>query len=157
MTDAILKFQDDSGQHTFLSNFYPSPIQAVLGNRFDDIIIYPTVEHYFQAQKSLDIVYQKSVAEAASPGKAKRLGRKVTLRPDWETVKYDVMRVGVSAKFYEGTELAQMLLDTGDAYLVEGNTWGDKVWGKVDGQGSNWLGIILMARRAELRYWQTKD
>ena len=57
----------------------------------------------------------------------------------------------VRAKFRQNTELADKLLATGDAYLEEGNTWGDRVWGTVNGSGANRLGVILMQIRAEIK------
>jgi predicted NAD-dependent protein-ADP-ribosyltransferase YbiA (DUF1768 family) len=56
----------------------------------------------------------------------------------------------VRQKFSKDPVLRQRLLDTGDQDLVEGNTWGDTFWGVCRGQGSNWLGRILMDVRAEL-------
>jgi hypothetical protein len=86
-----------------------------------------------------------------SPGDAKRLGRKVFLRPDWEQVKRQVMADIVEAKFTQKEDLREKLLATGDAYLEEGNDWGDRIWGTVNGQGANMLGIILMETRKKLR------
>lgn len=57
----------------------------------------------------------------------------------------------VREKFTQNTELADKLLATGDAYLEEGNTWGDRIWGTVNGSGANRLGVILMQIRAELK------
>lgn len=84
---------------------------------------------------------------------SKRLGRKVDLRTDWDLVKLDVMRRVVRAKFEQHPNLAQYLIDTGDAELIEGNTWHDVYWGvdlKTD-EGENHLGKILMALRQEFR------
>ena len=67
------------GEFEFLSNFFPSPI------RFEGMV-YPTVEHAFQAAKTMDMAKRKMIAGLPSPGQAKREGRKVTLRPDWEEV-----------------------------------------------------------------------
>ena len=64
-----------------------------------------------------------------TPRLAKWLGRKVPLRPDWELVKYDVMYEVCMAKFTQNPDLLSKLLSTGDAELIEGNTWGDRVWG----------------------------
>jgi predicted NAD-dependent protein-ADP-ribosyltransferase YbiA (DUF1768 family) len=66
-------------------------------------------------------------------------------------VKVDVMRDLIAQKFAVGSELADRLLATGDQELVEGNTWGDTFWGVCDGVGENWLGRLLMERRAALR------
>jgi len=136
-----------AGPYVFLSNFYPAPIPCA-----DTFAA--TVEHAFQAYKTGDRAQQAYVLAAPTPSEAKRRGRAVTLRPDWEAVKLQVMRFCLDYKFLAQTELAEKLLATGDEWLLEGNTWGDTFWG-VDAQrnysGDNWLGLLLMARRAELR------
>lgn len=81
----------------------------------------------------------------------KRLGRRVKLRPDWESIKDQVMYEVCKAKFSQNTDLRDKLVATGDAELVEGNTWGDKIWGICNGQGENRLGKILMKVRTELQ------
>ena len=82
---------------------------------------------------------------------AKRMGRRVELRVDWETVKERIMYEICLAKFTQHSELAQKLLKTGTKYLVEGNYWGDTEWGVCNGKGKNKLGKILMRVREELR------
>ena len=142
--------------HAFLSNFYPSPIEH-------EGYWYDTVEHLFQASKTVTFTDHHVVRLATSPGKAKRLGRSLPLRDDWENVKADVMRIGLQLKFAPGGDMAARLLATGDRELVEGNTWGDEVWGKtfrnVDGllgwHGENLLGRLLMERRDQLRFGST--
>src|SRR5579859_3535441 len=135
------------GPHFFLSNFSESRI-VFEGDS------YPTVEHAFQAAKTFDPAQRAAVREAATPAAAKRLGRGVTLRPDWEQVKLGLMHELLRQKFSR-PDLRQALLDTGEAELVEGNTWGDRQRGcvLVKGKwiGSNHLGRLLMQVRAELR------
>ena len=135
--------QQFRGEHAFLSNFY---LCSVLYNG----ITFTNTEAAFQAQKTTDPEQQKAFADL-SPAKAKSAGRRVTLRADWENVKFQIMYEVCRAKFTQHPELAKMLLDTGDALLVEGNHWGDKVWGQVKGEGQNRLGQILMRIRNELR------
>lgn len=137
----ILEF---SGKWRFLSNFYASPV------RYEGIE-YTTVEHAFQAAKTLDHAQRRTVAAEATPGRAKRAGKRVPLREDWETVKFGVMRILVTLKFTTNPELAKKLLETGDRHLEEGNTWGDTIWGVCRGEGQNNLGKILMAVRSEIR------
>ena len=126
-----------TGDYDFLSNFHPSPIEV-------DGVVYPTVEHAFQAAKTFDRTEKQSVAEAATPGLAKRIGRKVRLRPDWEQVKIGIMEDLVRLKFTTHADLREKLLATGDAQLVEGNTWNDRFWGVCRGQGRNELGQSTM-------------
>lgn len=110
-----------------------------------------TVEHAFQLAKTLDAEARKAIANAPTPGAAKRLGRAVVLRPGWEEAKRAVMAALLLQKFTRHADLAKALLLTGDAELVEGNTWGDTFWGVCAGQGHNELGRQLMAVRSLLR------
>jgi ribA/ribD-fused uncharacterized protein len=133
------------GDYRFLSNFYPA--ETV----FEDLT-YPTSEHAYQAAKSLDPAERQKIALAATPAEAKRLGRAVSpLRSDWETAKFDVMERCLRDKFTRHADLREKLIATGNAELIEGNTWNDRVWGVYQGQGENHLGRILMKVRAELR------
>ncbi len=143
----IIEFEDE---YAFLSNFYPSTFTH-------DGIEYPTVEHFFQAAKTLDIAEKKAIAAAATPGKAKRMGRMVRLRPDWEIIKADVMKLGLQLKFKDPS-LAAKLIETGDEELIEGNWWHDNTWGSCycvkcsRTPGRNLLGMLLMELRKELIY-----
>ncbi len=130
------------GEHAFLSNFFPCEVAR-------DGILYPTVEHAFQAAKTNDTFDKMQIAIAETPGRAKRLGRKVTLRPDWEEIKLAVMEDCLREKFCGGSELRAKLVATGDEELVEGNWWNDTFWGVCNGKGENHLGKLLMKLRAE--------
>lgn len=138
------------GQYAFLSNFHTSKIDTAYG-------CFLSAEHLFQAAKTSSLDEKEKIRLAASPGRAKRLGRKVALRPKWEHVKPDIMLAVVQAKFNQNPYLAEKLLDTGDAELIEGNNWHDNEWGNCncpkcqDVLGDNLLGITLMQVRAELR------
>lgn len=136
------------GSRRFLSNFFPAEVEY--GG-----VVYPTVEHAFQAAKTDIEDEREEIRTASTPGEAKRLGRKVTLRADWEKVKESVMEDLVRQKFTRHRPLAAELLDTGDAQLIEGNAWGDTTWGMVEKggkwSGKNLLGRILMRVREELR------
>lgn len=114
---------------------------------------WPTTEHYFQAQKFVGTEHEDKIRGAASPKNAATMGRerKRPLRADWELVKDGVMRRAVRAKFEQHEEIRQILLDTGDAEIIE-NAPGDYYWGiGTRGDGKNMLGIILMEVREELR------
>jgi ribA/ribD-fused uncharacterized protein len=132
-----------SGDHAFLSNFYPAPAPY-------EGIVFPTSEHAFQAAKTLDMAERRRLANLATPAQAKRAGRRVVLRSDWQQVKIAIMTAIVRAKFQHNPELAQKLAATADAELVEGNRHHDRFWGVCGGVGQNWLGRILMQVRAEL-------
>lgn len=133
----ILSFRDE---YFFLSNFYPVEIKL-------DGIVYPNAEAAFQAQKTMDVEEHRKFSMLKNPVQAKRLGRKVKLRDDWEEVKLDIMTEVVSQKFLQHPHLIEMLLQTGDEELVEGNKWGDRFWGVCKGKGENHLGKILMKIR----------
>lgn len=137
----ITSFQ---GEYRFLSNFYPSMVVF-------EGITYPTAEHAYQSAKTTDLTERRRIASLPTPADAKRAGRALKYRSDWETVKFEVMAVCVRDKFARNPELRAKLLATGNLYLEEGNTWGDTIWGTVNGQGENRLGKILMQVRAELR------
>ena len=133
------------GPYRFLSNFYKCVIDY-------EGLIYPSVEHAYQAVKTLDLITERiRIRDAETPGQAKRRGRTVKLRQEWDDIKVDVMRTLLRLKFSH-PNLRQKLLDTGYAYLQEGNYWHDTFWG-VDlrtGQGQNMLGKLLMELRSEL-------
>lgn len=133
----ISSFRDE---YFFLSNFYPVEIKL-------DGIVYPNAETAFQAQKTLDVEERRKFSMLKNPVQAKRLGRKVKLRDDWEEVKLDIMTEVVSQKFLQHPHLIEMLLQTGDEELIEGNKWGDRFWGVCKGKGKNHLGKILMKIR----------
>lgn len=165
--DPILEF---SGDYRWLSNFHDFIID--LGGR-----MFASSEHAYQATKTLDPVWQKDIQQARSPGSAKRLGAECPLRPGWDDIKVDMMRLVLAAKFPErDTALTPKLLATGNRVLVEGNNWndtfwgacwvplwrvrlGEKSWAHAEHEdrttdylaGDNRLGCLLMERRTELR------
>ena len=140
MSKPIQRF---SGKNAFLSNFEPCGVYV-------DGMLYTSVEHAFQASKTFDIREREFIAHTESPNEAKKLGRKVKLREDWESVKGQIMLDLLRQKF-KYTRLRDLLLATGDAELIEGNTWGDKFWGVCNGEGKNMLGKFLMQVRTEIR------
>lgn len=134
---------DDYGE---FSNFAPFPIRL-------DGKLWPTSEHYFQAQKFDDAAYRERIRGTSSPWDAAKLGRdrKVKLRRDWESVKVGIMHQALVAKFAQHDALRTLLLGTGDATLVE-HTENDAYWGDGgNGRGRNMLGQLLMRVRSELR------
>ncbi len=141
-TQAITKFE---GKYEFLSNFSMATVIM-------DGVQYPTVEHAYQAAKTLDPNQRAYINKAKFAGLAKRRGRNVRIRDDWEDVKIEIMYNLLKKKFTIWPWLKKMLLDTGDVYLEEGNTWNDTVWGVCRGEGLNILGILLMLVREECRH-----
>lgn len=135
------------------SNFSPHPIEI-------EGVSWPTVEHYYQAQKfvgSVDEAIIPSIHTAPSPEKAAALGRStcVQLRPDWELVKIDIMQAAVRQKFLTHASIRKVLLVTGDEILVE-NSPTDYFWGcGADYTGQNHLGKVLMSVREEIRQIQS--
>jgi hypothetical protein len=136
----IDKFSKESC-YDFLSNFYPSTI-------YIDGVSYSSVEHAYQAHKTLDISSRDIIRSAKTSAEAKKLGRCLMLRPDWENVKLDLMRSFIKQKF-ENPFLRPRLLETGDVTLV--NTCNDIYFGVRKGVGQNWLGKLLMEERNRIR------
>jgi len=127
------------GKFRFLSNFYPSEVEY-------EGVKFPTVEHAFQAAKSLDAKTRRKFVSLETPGDAKRYGNDITLRNDWEAVKVPIMEQLLRQKFKDG-DLKKRLAATGTQELIEGNTWNDRFWGVCDGVGQNNLGKLLMKIR----------
>ena len=139
-------FYRATGPYGPFSNFSPHPVE--LKGR-----LWPTTEHYFQAQKFAGTEHEETVRLAKSPGRAARMGRsrQRPLRAEWESVKDDVMREALLAKFTQHAVLRALLLSTGDAVLVE-QTTNDRYWADGgDGSGRNRLGQLLMELRDQLR------
>lgn len=143
MTPKITRF---TGEHRFLSNFWPAEVN-LQGEA------YPSVEHAYQAAKAVDSSERKQFQNVKmTAGQAKRAGRALSARKNWNAVKGVIMGGGlVAQKFCMHEDLAQRLLATGDAVLKEGNTWGDTYWGVCEGEGQNHLGRILMGVRQGIR------
>lgn len=152
-------------EYDFLSNFYICDTDF-FGNNL------PSVEHFFQLLKGTSEAYlvvalrkvlpEKTIDQSnfvevycsLEPAQAKKFGRLVRLRPDWDQVKDRIMANGVMAKFRNNLDLRDKLIKTGNIPLVEGNWWHDNYWGDcrcykcVNIPGRNMLGTILMATRA---------
>lgn len=138
--DRITSF---TGKHRFLSNFYTCSV-------YYGGILYNSSEAAYQAQKSTDPEVRKHFAKMTARD-AKRHGKRIKLRDNWEAVKRDIMFAVLKKKFLGNTYLLNMLLSTGDAYLEEGNNWGDRYWGVCKGKGENILGTLLMKLREQAK------
>ncbi len=142
----MIRFYRATGRYGPFSNFSAHPVRV-------EGLEWPTSEHYFQGMKFPGTPHAEEVRLAKTPARAAAIGRQRSrpLRPDWEDVKDDVMRVAVRAKFSQHDELRELLLSTGDEEIVE-HTTNDAYWADGgDGSGLNMLGKILMEVRAELR------
>lgn len=133
------------GEYRWLSNF--SKVSVVLNG-----MSYPTTEHAYMSEKSEDLDWKEFCSDPTnSPGDVKREGKKIKLVDDWNTKKFQVMREVLEQKFKQ-QPYKNLLRATGDEFIQEGNTWGDKVWG-VDlktGEGENHLGKMIMEIRSKL-------
>ena len=145
--EKITSFRD---QYRFLSNFHQNPVTL-------DGLTYPNGEAAFQAQKCGNDEDKLKYTTTRNPVRAKQMGKKEHIDiAAWNARSYDVMLAVVRAKFADPV-LAQMLLDTGDAIIEEGNTWHDNIWGRCTCErcaakpSRNQLGRILMLVRDELR------
>ena len=134
---------DFKGSYFFLSNFYTKKLVW----RGED---YNGAEYAYQANKASNKEDARQIINAYTPTEAKKLGRRVNMRPHFEEQKDQTMLSIVRAKFSDPS-LGQLLLATGKAELIEGNWWNDTYWGVYKGKGKNRLGKILMQVRKELR------
>lgn len=157
----ILFYRRDRAEYGFLSHFHPCAL-ALDGEDW------PSVEHYYQAQKSDDPAYRAAIRAAVHPGHVKRLSTAPHLpkrfskgswfkkhglapRPDWDAIKLAIMTRADQAKYDQNPDLAALLLATGTADLVEDST-SDRFWGiGPDGLGANHAGRLLMAIRDALQ------
>lgn len=142
----VKKIVSFSRQYEFLSNFYLAEIE-VKGHSF------PSTEHAYQAFKTLIPEEFHKVRLASrngrfSPAESKSLGKRVTMRPDWDSIKIQVMKDICAAKFAQHDDLAAKLIKTYPAELIEGNWWNDTFWGVCNGVGDNNLGKVLMEIRS---------
>ena len=137
-----MSIESFSGRYRFLSNFYPSPVTY-------DNKLYPTVEHAYQAAKTVDTIVREHIRNLPTPAQAKQFAKKkITVRQSWGFEKQNIMRDLVIQKFRTHRDLLEKLLATGSEELIEGNTWGDQYWGECPvGEGKNNLGKILMEAR----------
>jgi len=138
------------GENAFLSNYHPTVVEYE-GEK------YSTVEHAYQAAKTLELDLRRQIQHADTPGKAKELGQKVPLRHGWqEGLKFDVMRELLHQKF-QIEKYKDRLLATENRYLEEGNWWHDNIFGNCtcikceNVHGENMLGKLLMEVRTKLQ------
>lgn len=138
MIEPITEFQNE---FRFLSNFWPA-----LGK---------TVEHFFQAEKTLDPQWKARILRAPTPSAAKVAGRAAPLRENWDEIKIPTMK-GLLQKKFADKELALDLMLTDPRELIEGNWWHDNFWGNClcarcnHIEGENHLGKLLMEVRDEI-------
>jgi ribA/ribD-fused uncharacterized protein len=141
-----IEFNSKSASYSELSNFHWSPFML-------EGKMWPTVEHYFQAQKfPANPDLQERICSANSALSAKRFGQTKTFafRSDWDVIKDTVMYTGIKAKFQQNPVLSTLLAGTGTAWLIE-KAPRDSYWGSgPNGCGKNKTGHIIMRVRAEL-------
>ncbi len=148
------KIDSFRGKYFFLSNFYPCVIKH-------EGISYPSVEHYSVAMKINKDQYidgknytcgdtREYISKLKEPAFAKKFSKKLVIRSDWNSIKLDIMYYGLKEKFKDDN-LKEMLLNTNNMELIEGNEHKDTFWGVCGGKGQNNLGKLLMRVRDEHR------
>lgn len=139
----ILSFNDEN---RWLSNF--EPVEIILEG-----IHYPSSEHAYASAKSDSMEWKSFCAtHTNTAGKVKREGRKQSIVPNWDDIKVSIMKDCIQQKFAQEPYKTK-LLNTGNQWIEEGNTWNDDFWG-VDietRQGLNILGHLIMEFRDDLR------
>ena len=150
----MFEASDDPGAIYLSRSDVNEPLSSFSRHGFTlDDLLWPSVEHYFQAMKFEDPVYREVVRSADHPRKARRLGRSrlKRLRADWKRVRRVVMVRAVYMKCRTHPEIAARLLSTGSRKLVENNSY-DYFWGcGRDRRGYNQYGRVLMTVREKLR------
>ena len=137
------------GDYFFLSNFYHCHI-------WFDGYLYHSSEQLYQAHKAVDTSGLMSVQACTSPGDAKRQGKQIKVRPDWDAVKKTYMYSTLLCKFTQNPLLADGLIETYPHSIVEGNDWHDNYWGSCTcdqcTESINVLGTLLMEVRNVLSF-----
>jgi ribA/ribD-fused uncharacterized protein len=154
MKDVISDFR---GEYFFLSNYYTAPFgwRGIEFQSAEQAFAYAKTAYTVQMKQES---FGRAILAAKTPGEAKKLGREVPMLnvDEWDKNKVYYMREIIHAKFHWVPGLAGRLINTDSAMLVEGNTWGDKYWGRcldtATGKmvGLNKLGVLLMEERG---YW----
>lgn len=140
-----IKFKGYKCEYGFLSNFYYSLF--IINN-----IEYSTVEQFFQSEKCINEEDRNLILESKTPYDARKYGKLIDIRDDWDLVKDFIMFIGVNEKFKQNPKLRSMLLNTSNSYIVEDAKW-DSYWGVgIDGKGFNKLGNIIMIVRSKIIY-----
>jgi len=132
------------GKYRWLSNFQRVDIMF-------EYILYPSVEHAYVAAKTLDEEERIKISKLTYAGDAKKYGRNLKIRKDWDSIKENIMLELTREKYRNDMFLTPKLLGTGNCLIVEDNTWNDTFWGVCNGVGENKLGKIIMKVREELR------
>lgn len=142
----VMVIKSFTGEFTFLSNFSDSFILY-------DGILYKNAESMYQAYKCKNKSQRYKLFTGISGAEAKKRGRKIDVRNDWEEVKFSIMKLVVEQKFKQNLSIRKKLLDTGEEQIIEGNYWHDSYWGVCTCDkcksinGENNLGKILMEVR----------
>lgn len=144
MTESITTFQKD---YRFLSNFWPCCIVW-------EGLVYPSLEHAYAASKTDDPAEKEMIRSCPTPGEAKEYLTDHHLKPasSWTIPKKIFVMEALLFQKFGGKDpfLTRALMATGDAELIEGNTWDDHFWGVCDSVGENHLGKLLMKVRESL-------
>ena len=139
-----MKINSFKGEYYYLSNFYHPCLT------WHDDLLYLNSEAAYQAAKTLDKT-TRAKFQGLTPWNAKKLGRQIKMREDWDQVKLQIMWEVIWSKFMFHPYLKFRLAQTGEEELTELNNWGDSYWGVCDGQGENHLGRLLMELRKILQ------
>lgn len=127
------------GEYAWLSNMAPCKIMY-------DGTMYSSVEHAYQASKTLDLSERERIRACPSPYDAKKLGRQLLrVRPSWDQVKLGIMRGLLLQKFHSEPYMSKLKATKG--YIEETNYWRDTFWGVYKGEGKNNLGVLIMGIR----------
>ncbi len=130
----------------------------------DNNIMFNCGEQYMMYQKAItfgDNETANKILKELSPRKQKELGRQVkNFNPKvWDSLKYIIVKNGLTEKFNQNPEFKDYLLKYKGYVLVEASPY-DRIWGigfydyeaiqNIDNWGENLLGKILTELAMEL-------
>jgi len=149
-----ISFFDIKDQTTgFLSNYFPSPFTL-------DKKVWPSVAHFFMAQKFTNPIHQEHIRTTPKATLAKSIAKKLesnhsNIRTEWIQIRESLLQDAMAAKYDQNSELRKLLLETGDKYLefTSKDPW-EGIGG--DGKGKNIIGLISMELRSKWNDFEKK-
>lgn len=145
------KFESDA---IFISRKDPDELLGTYSNHPIELdgLVWPTVEHYYQAMKFQNLDYKEKIRLSNTPNQAHKLGnawfkKKVS---NWKNIERTVMNRGMYIKAKTYLAVQNKLIESGTKQIAESSQY-DYFWGiGRDKRGDNHFGKILQNIRTKL-------